>query len=406
MAEMVYKDQGRLGLLGLLCTLTTNSTKDKEKAGDLYKRAKTKPKRTAELRMIFEVPKTQDESLYDWWTRFKDLLLKVPHHGIDLWIQVQIFYDHVDSATQMAIDYATGGRLRKLRAGKNEAGRELSEENHGGTMSMRYMKDAISNNGEKWKMFCWRWDGVNDASTATGTFPSRGLSRSRDKFHTSIMRKRDKNVNKENQRDCFTNDTFRGRSLVSSAVYYEVTPPDIFPLRHIFGGVTQAIQELHKQQRILAFIDSRLESIEQFVNNFANQPNETNMNYLESDDESVDTPLVSPFPHSDNESDDGEVLNELIEYENVGMLHREKAINSFDKDDLTFQSYNSIMVEGLESTGKYLVTVVRDVYVFVGSFTYITDFVVLEDIGEFIQINKAEVVMGKPFRKITKLEYD
>ncbi|GKE84879.1 hypothetical protein Tco_1558621, partial [Tanacetum coccineum] len=26
--------------------------------------------------------------------------------------------------------------------------------------------------------------------------------------------------------------------LVSSAVYYEVTPPDIFPLRHVFGGVT------------------------------------------------------------------------------------------------------------------------------------------------------------------------
>ncbi|GJY57202.1 hypothetical protein Tco_0456317 [Tanacetum coccineum] len=54
------------------------------------------------------------------------------------------------------------------------------------------------------------------------------------------------------------------------------------------------------------------------------------MNDLESDDESVDIPLVSPFPHSDNDSDDGEVLNELIEYENVGMLRREKAINSFD----------------------------------------------------------------------------
>ncbi|GJX93498.1 hypothetical protein Tco_0348084 [Tanacetum coccineum] len=143
------------------------------------------------------------------------------------------------------------------------------------------------------------------------------------------------------------------------------------------------------------------------------------MNDLESDDESVDTPLVSPFPHSDNDSDDGEVLNELIEYENVGMLRREKAINSFDGDDLAFpcmigfrksvayfnpflpmniitrKAYNTIMVEGLESTGKNLVTVVRDVYVFVGSFTYITDFVVLEDIGEFIQINKAEVVMGR-----------
>ncbi|GJV49507.1 hypothetical protein Tco_1439719 [Tanacetum coccineum] len=57
----------------------------------------------------------QDESLYDVWTRFKDLLRKVPHHGLDLWLQVQIFYDHVDYTTQMAIDHAAGERLRKLR---------------------------------------------------------------------------------------------------------------------------------------------------------------------------------------------------------------------------------------------------------------------------------------------------
>ncbi|GJR13634.1 hypothetical protein Tco_0796286 [Tanacetum coccineum] len=192
----------------------------------------------------------------------------------------------------------------------------------------------------------------------------------------------------------------------------------------------QAIQELHELQRISAFVDSRLESIERFLNNFANQPNETNMNDLESDDESVDTPLVSPFPHSDNDSDDGEVLNELIEYENAGTLRRERIINSFDGDDLAFQcmigfrkftayldpflpmniisrkAYNTIMVEGLEGTGKNLVAIVKDVYVFVGSFTYITDFVVLEDIGEFIMSDMTEVLMGRPFRKITKLKYD
>ncbi|GKE54075.1 hypothetical protein Tco_1489231 [Tanacetum coccineum] len=180
--------------------------------------------------------------------------------------------------------------------------------------------------------------------------------------------------------------------------------------RHVLPAAlrAQAVQELYELQRISAFVDSRLESIKRFLNNFANQPNETNMNNLESDDESVDTPLISPFPLSDNDSDDGEVLNELIEYENVGMLRQEKAINSFDEDDLAFQcmigfkkyvayfdpflpmniitrkAYNTIMVEGLESTGKNLVVVVRDVYMFVGSFTYITDFVVLEDIREFI----------------------
>ncbi|GKD47724.1 hypothetical protein Tco_1276700 [Tanacetum coccineum] len=154
------------------------------------------------------------------------------------------------------------------------------------------------------------------------------------------------------------------------------------------------------------------------------------MNDLESDDESVDTPLVSPFPHSDNDSDDSEVLNELSEYENAGVLRRERIINSFDRDDLAFQcmigfrkftsylnpflpmniisckAYNTIMVEGLKGTVKNLVSIVKDVYVFVRSFTCIIDFVVLEDIGEFIMSNMAEVLIGKPFRKITKLKYD
>ncbi|GKD56319.1 zinc finger, CCHC-type containing protein, partial [Tanacetum coccineum] len=72
--------------------------------------------RTAKLRndiLIFQ--QHHGESLSEAWTRFKNLLQKVPHHGLDLWLQVQIFYDHIDCTTQMVIDYAAGGRLRKLR---------------------------------------------------------------------------------------------------------------------------------------------------------------------------------------------------------------------------------------------------------------------------------------------------
>ncbi|GJX95491.1 zinc finger, CCHC-type containing protein [Tanacetum coccineum] len=54
------------------------------------------PGRTAKLRKdILMFQQRQDESLYDTWTRFKDLLQK--------------------SLIMTAIDYATGGRLRKLR---------------------------------------------------------------------------------------------------------------------------------------------------------------------------------------------------------------------------------------------------------------------------------------------------
>ncbi|GJY25646.1 hypothetical protein Tco_0400372 [Tanacetum coccineum] len=58
---------------------------------------------------------------------------------------------------------------------------------------------------------------------------------------------------------------------------------------------------------------------------------------LRFDDGSVDTPLVSPFPHSDNDLGDEEILNELSEYENAGILCRERIINSFDGDDLAFE---------------------------------------------------------------------
>ncbi|GKF72408.1 zinc finger, CCHC-type containing protein [Tanacetum coccineum] len=47
------------------------------------------PGRTAKLRndiLIFQQHK--GESLSEAWTRFKDLLQKVPHHGIDLWLKV------------------------------------------------------------------------------------------------------------------------------------------------------------------------------------------------------------------------------------------------------------------------------------------------------------------------------
>nr|GEW27695.1 MAK10-like protein [Tanacetum cinerariifolium]GEW27706.1 MAK10-like protein [Tanacetum cinerariifolium] len=45
-------------------------------------------------------------------TRFKDLLQKVPYYGIDLWLQVQIFYDHVNPTIRRTIDQSAGSKLR------------------------------------------------------------------------------------------------------------------------------------------------------------------------------------------------------------------------------------------------------------------------------------------------------
>ncbi|GJZ50540.1 hypothetical protein Tco_0604730 [Tanacetum coccineum] len=157
---------------------------------------------------------------------------------------------------------------------------------------------------------------------------------------------------------------------------------------------TRFNQDLQELQKISAFIDSRLESIERFLNRFAEQPNETIINDPESDDGSVNTPLVFPFPHSDNDSDDEEVLNELCFRKFSAYLDPFLPMNIISR-----KAYNTIMVNRLEGTGKNLVATVKEVYIFVGSFTYIMDFVVLEDIGEFIMSGMAEVLMDRPFRK-------
>ncbi|GJV76188.1 hypothetical protein Tco_1507772 [Tanacetum coccineum] len=95
-------------------------------------------------------------------------------------------------------------------------------------------------------------------------------------------------------------------------------------------------------------------SIEQFLNHFTAQPNKTNINNPEIDDGSVETPLVSHFPHSDNDSDDEEVLIELSEYKNAGTLRRER-ITIFLWDDPAYEMYDRLyfMRRSLEVLRKF-----------------------------------------------------
>ncbi|GJT78340.1 MAK10-like protein [Tanacetum coccineum] len=52
-------------------------------------------RRTAKLRNdILMFQQHHGESISEAWTRFKDLLQKVPHHGIDLWLQDLALYDN------------------------------------------------------------------------------------------------------------------------------------------------------------------------------------------------------------------------------------------------------------------------------------------------------------------------
>ncbi|GKE23278.1 hypothetical protein Tco_1434790, partial [Tanacetum coccineum] len=56
----------------------------------------------------------QGESLYDSWTRFKDIIQKVPNHGLSIWTLIDIFLKHLDSLSRHIINLIAEGDLRKF----------------------------------------------------------------------------------------------------------------------------------------------------------------------------------------------------------------------------------------------------------------------------------------------------
>jgi hypothetical protein len=112
------------------------------------------PGKTAMLRndiLMFE--QHQGETFYEAWARFKELLHKVPHHGINLWLLVQIFYDHVDYHTKRTIDRAAGGKLRDKNAEESWA----------------IIEEVAADNHEMWEFNHTIKAAINAVSTSGGT---------------------------------------------------------------------------------------------------------------------------------------------------------------------------------------------------------------------------------------------
>jgi hypothetical protein len=100
----------------------------------------------------------------------------------------------------------------------------------------------------------------------------------------------------------------------------------------------------------------------------------------------------------------------------IGYKHIDNAYIDF-KSPINIMSssvYNDIVKTRLEPRRdlKYpggvcnFVGRIKGLHVFVGDFTYITDFMVVEDLASVIDCRLSHVVFGKPFVDESKLEYD
>ncbi|KAH9671423.1 hypothetical protein KPL70_017372 [Citrus sinensis] len=70
------------------------------------------PTKNAKLRNgITSFHQIDDESLYEAWERFKELLIRCPHHGIPCCIQLETLYNGLNPSTRLMVDASTNGSL-------------------------------------------------------------------------------------------------------------------------------------------------------------------------------------------------------------------------------------------------------------------------------------------------------
>lgn len=74
---------------------------------------------------ITTIAQWDNESLYEAWECFKDLLRKCPYHDIFIWLQIKTFYNRLDSTNHSMLDAIVD---RALMNKTSKVGYELHEE--------------------------------------------------------------------------------------------------------------------------------------------------------------------------------------------------------------------------------------------------------------------------------------
>ena len=64
-----------------------------------------------QLRLDIQGFKHDDESLYNAWERYKDMLRKCPSEMFSEWVQLDIFYYGLTEKAQISLDHSAGGSI-------------------------------------------------------------------------------------------------------------------------------------------------------------------------------------------------------------------------------------------------------------------------------------------------------
>ncbi|GJW11696.1 MAK10-like protein [Tanacetum coccineum] len=411
------------------------------------------PGRTAKLRNdILMFQQHHGESLSEAYTRFKDLLQKVPHHGIDLWLQDLALYDNESwngprdfskpvkaIALPQDVPSTSDRRLIKL---ENQVQRLMEAHL---TLTQPTQVNKVTTSCEICSVLttlsiAWKISNKPLLNTHPRMSIKREVSEglvsnfmaSQDarltKFEADFKQQQSKMTNKIDTVLKAITDRIAGAlpsdmvknpklstSLVLSARFY----PNMNPRcsNHIQGSINAVTIHSEKQSD---FYDEKAKENEEEEND---SPENIHVNPSTPSDLSVafitekvlklnsffeslglvpqssDTKVVS------TKGDDGEVMFiELIKKNDDSSKGESK-----EEGSTTTKRIMRRKLDPRENSNRGVSNFtgrIKEMHVFVENFTYIVDFMIVEDISSIINPRLSQVVPGKPFVEISNMAHD
>ncbi|GKB10277.1 MAK10-like protein [Tanacetum coccineum] len=304
------------------------------------------PGRTAKLHNdILMFQQHHGESLSKTWTRFKDLLQKVPHHGIDLWLQVQNFM----------------------------------------TMSILSQDEPLTNrpviySGPHDTQYC-----MEDPEQSFVEYASSRTDEAGEGLVSDFMASQNARLSK------FEAD-FKQKEKENKKEYDNPENIHVDPPTPPDPSVT--------------FINKKVLKFNSFYESLGLVPPSSKTELICTKEEDGDVMFIEIIPKDDNSRKE--------EPKAGGHVHVEKAYIDLNSplNIMTRMMYNWIMRRKLDLrenanggvsnfTGR-----IKGMHVFVGNFTYIVDFMIIEDISSIIDPRQSQLVLGKPFVEISNMTHD
>ncbi|GJS37320.1 MAK10-like protein [Tanacetum coccineum] len=450
------------------------------------------PGRTAKLRNdILMFQQHHGESLSEAWTRFKDLLQKVPHHGIDLWLQDIALYDN--KSWNDPRDFAKPVKAIALPQDvPSTSDRRLIELE---TQVQRLMEAHLAltqpTQVNKITTSCEICSGPHDTQNcmenpeqAFVDYASTHTDEAGEGLVSEFMASQDARLSRieadfKRQQSEMTNkiDTVlraitnqiadsqcsaQIHSLINAITIQHDQPEkpqvDELEIEHEEGNLDDTNPDPQSDQ-FASIATEQVRKLNSMLESLGLVPRSSNTKFVcskEDDREVMHIEIIRENDEPPNEVEEVPTEEPIVEYFdtlptreeltyhrylmsglvpsiflknpiitegcphnlkilcNIGHVHIEKAciyLNS-PLNVMTRMMYNWIMRRKLapreDTNGRVsnFTGRVKGMHVFIGNFTYLADFMIVEDISSIIDPRLSQVVLGRPFIEVSNMTHD